>query len=170
VSARPRRPPSSPPPHARSPLTRLTLVPGLLLAIPFLVAGSWIVAISTGIAHYDPSKIHVPPWVGVLAGTVFLLPGLLCAYFGVRNGLARPETAPGDPWRDPATIAGTVLLAILGILATWAGFGEGPRELSGDLSPERARLILGILGILCLAVSLGLVCGIVRARRTDRRG
>jgi hypothetical protein len=152
----------------RNPISQLTLIPGLSLGVPFVGAGCAIIALSLGWIDYDTEKIHAPPWVYLLGGVLFLLPGLLCWFFGIRNGLrGRHENVSCSVWTDPSTIVAGLVLVVLGVIAMYTGFGEGQREFSGDASSGTAHLLFGILGAVCMLCAIGILYRVIREIRSN---
>lgn len=130
-----------------SPLT------GVTLGAFFTAIGLVVVFISLGWIPVDPSSVHAPMWVLGLAGGVFVLPGLLLCYYGIRNGLA-PEGVPPPAektWGGPGWFVGVCMISAFAAMGLWTGFGDGPRQFSGGItgSETEGRLVFGSMGILC---------------------
>jgi len=92
--------------------------------------GPIISALGAGPAHRSPG---VPAWMGIAAGSTFLLAAVLlyadAAAGGTNPDGTLPETAP------PIThfiqsVAGLGIVVLMGAMATWIAFGRGERHFS----------------------------------------
>ncbi len=130
---------------------------GLAMGGLFAAVGLTVVFVSLGWIHVDPSSVHAPMWVLGLAGGMFLLPGLLLCYYGIRNGQARDGTVPKEkPWGGPGWFVGAVMITAFAAMALWIGFGDGPREFSGGVtgSEREGRVVFGGAGLLCATLAV----------------
>lgn len=133
-------------------MSKVSPLVGLAMGGLFASVGLTIVFVSLGWIPVDPSSVHAPMWVLGLAGLVFMLPGLLMGYYGVRNGLTRDGTTIVEkPWGGPGWFVGAVMISAFGAMGLWVGFGDGPRQFSGGLtgSEGEGRFVFGLMGILC---------------------
>lgn len=137
----------------------------------FLLAGTGIVFVGLDWIRVDPSTIHAPRWVLVVAGLTFAAPGATTLYYGVRNALGGgASTSEGYPVAGWA--AGMLIAAGFTAIAAWIAFGPGERTFSGSVgvggigaatSPSETvgRWVFGFAAVLCgLITLLGLTHGI----------
>ncbi len=79
----------------------------------------------------------VPVWVGVAAGSVFLLAAVLlfvdAAAGGTSSDGSLPETAP-PILRSIQSLTGMAIAVVLGAVASWIAFGKGERHFSSTIS------------------------------------
>ncbi len=79
----------------------------------------------------------VPPWMGVAAGSTFLLASMLLFVDAAAGGANADGTLPANA--SPAlrvlqTAAGTGIVTLMAVMATWIAFGRGPRHFSTTIS------------------------------------
>ncbi len=79
----------------------------------------------------------VPPWMGVAAGSMFLLASMLLFVDAAAGGANADGTLPANA--SPAlrvlqTAAGTGIVTLMAAMATWIAFGRGPRHFSTTIS------------------------------------
>jgi hypothetical protein len=150
-------------PRAPAKLTTRDRLFGLLLALPFLVAGAFPIAIGLQWLPVDPAKVHAPGWVLVVCGLVFLSGGL-----AIVNMVLRPKS-------NPMKVAGVVWLIAITAVTHWVAFGEGERMFthtrsingivvdSGPVDEGKGRMAFGIGAVL---LDIGLVTLlVVRVRK-----
>jgi hypothetical protein len=78
-------------------------------------------AIGGGVIPVDPSSVHAPGWVIVLAGVVFALAGVMVC----TNGRF-------DAWVNESLAL--VLMLCFASVFSWVAFGPGEREFTGGAS------------------------------------
>lgn len=140
-------------------MTKVSPLLGLAMGGLFASVGLAIVFVSLGWIPVDPASVHAPMWVLGLAGLIFMLPGLLMCYYGIRNGLAREGTKVVEkPWGGPGWFVGAAIISAFGAIGLWVGFGDGPREFSGGVtgSPMEGRFVFGSMGVLCTLLAVGI--------------
>ena len=79
----------------------------------------------------------VPPWMGVAAGSTFLLASMLLFVDAAAGGANADGTLPANA--SPAlrvlqSAAGLGIVTLMAIMATWIAFGRGPRHFSTTIS------------------------------------
>ena len=79
----------------------------------------------------------VPPWMGVAAGSMFLLASMLLFVDAAAGGANADGTLPANA--SPAlrvlqTTTGTGIVTLMAVMATWIAFGRGPRHFSTTIS------------------------------------
>lgn len=153
-------------------MTKVSPLVGLAIGGLFAAVGLTIVLVSLGLIPVDPSTVHAPMWVLGLAGLVFMLPGLLMCYYGIRNGLSQDGAVFEEKtWGGPGWFVGVVIISAFAAIGLWVGFGAGPRQFGGGItgSEREGRFVFGAMGILCtLMAAVVWVRGlkeIFRARR-----
>lgn len=140
---------------------------GNLFAAFFCVgAGLFILAISAGIIHVDPSTVHAPYWIVGACGIVFVFGGLIL--------LARHYS-----WaRGVQTVLGPAIFILLATVLNWIAFGPGERQFSGTISlpfsaySSRASELTGriVFGIFAVILDVLIVYILIMAlRRIMRR-
>jgi hypothetical protein len=95
----------------------------VLLGLAVIACGVFPILAAFDVGPLHSSEINGPPWLGVVAGGIFVLGG-----FAVWAGDAMTR----HPWIG--TSIGTLVLAGLASLGNWIAFGAGPRECSGGVS------------------------------------
>lgn len=133
----------------------LCLVAGLLPALA---------AFDVGPLH--SADIHGPPWLGLVAGGVFILAGVAVILGERRQGAATGLTG---------TVLGAAILCGFAAIGNWIAFGPGPRVcsveiagffLDGALASEvSCRIGFGI-GAMMVNGFLLLIAGSLAARRS----
>ena len=136
----------------------------LVLGLVCIAFGALPVLSATGLVP-PPQSSSAPPWIGALAGLVFVVGG---ACFLIR-ALRGPSGGPAR--NDPPGVGAAQYLAVIGVFAgfaavnTWVAFGPGARAFS-TLVGGAARLdgaeVLGraafgfgaVVAWLCVAVIL----------------
>ena len=137
-----------------------------------------------GIVH-GPTAPGVQPWVGVAAGSMFILAGL-----AVIDGyaLAGAPQANGDLSADAPFVAkvtqyllGTAIVGLMFAVFAWVAFGSGERHFSssfsipgwsatGQSSERSGRIVFGIAAV-CIGLFFifGAVSGAKRLWRDSQR-
>ena len=143
----------------RNHVSQLPPMAGLVMGGVFSAAGLAIVLISLGWLPSDPASVHAPMWVLGVAGGVFLLPGLLMCYYGLKNGLS--DESPADrpkekTWGGPSWLVAVLMVSAFAAMGIWIGLGDGPREFSGGVtgSEVEGRVVFGAMGVLCTTIAL----------------
>jgi hypothetical protein len=126
----------------------------LLFALPFVLAGSYIMAISLGYLPVDPETFKAPRLVVAAAGGVFVIGGFMV--------ILRASFSPGAQqmpiyqWLEFLLV--TALLLTFGAVFLWAGFAPGEvtfqtRVGAGGVSTTSAgdsmtgRFVFGAFGL-----------------------
>lgn len=128
---------------------------GFAFGAVFVAAGGLIVLVGTGIMAVDPATVHAPYWVLTVAGTVFMIGGLLVwrmAWAEARQAARRARVRPDDPHRrlltdypwtpegftaprwqkvGPALSGAAFVTLFLSIFNYWAFFMDGPWMVKG---------------------------------------
>ena len=142
---------------------------GLLLALPFLAAGVYPIAIGLHWIRIDPAKVHAPGWVLVIIGLVFLSGGLAIVAMVLR------------PKSNPMTWVTLVLVLGLTAVTHWVAFGDGERnfrhtrsvgKILVDMGPAdeaRGRRLFGIGAVVLDVGLLTMVVLVVRKRLSNPR-
>jgi len=143
----------------------------LLIALPFLLAGLYIVGIGMHWIPSDPAKMHAPGWVIALCGLPFVGAGVAILDF------TRSRNSPTF-----AILGISIFLGIV-LVTHWVAFGSGSRQfthtrtLNGvvlesepmDEQTGRKYFAVGAV-VLDLMFATGLVVSMrKRARPTARR-
>jgi hypothetical protein len=118
-----------------------------------------------------PMKLDpgVPPWMGVAAGSVFLLAAALLfvdAAAGGANADGTLSVSAPAPLRALQTITGLGIVVLMGVMTTWIAFGRGERHFSTTISlpflayqPKNSdlpgRVGFGIGALLIWAIVIG---------------
>jgi hypothetical protein len=103
---------------------------GILIALPFLGAGLYIMGISYGFLPSDPESFLAPRGIVGLAGAFFVVGGLMVLLnvsFG-ENG------QKSMLFKLLNHIIGLMFVTIFGLLFAWAGLGPGERVFEGGIS------------------------------------
>ncbi|MFW6089081.1 MAG: hypothetical protein ACODAB_04965 [Gemmatimonadota bacterium] len=154
-------------------------IDGALFGTLFLAAGLMILSIAFEWIYVDPASIHAPRWVLGICGVMFLVPGVVALYFGVRNGRgggARSgRRAREDAFSVVGWLTGLVISGGMTVVAGWIAFGPGERAFSGSVgvggvavggsgqSETVGRWVFGICAVLVgLFTVWGLVYGVRR--------
>jgi len=145
---------------------------GLLAA----AMGLLIVLASLGVVFPGAKVAGNERWIGVVAGGIFLLAGIVVV---IQTWFATPTTPegelpPGTPLWIRATIYGFILIIVAALagIATWVAFGPGTREFSGFtsflprwLDEAAGRAVFGTGAILTWVILLVMaVAGLKRLR------
>ena len=127
----------------------------LIFILPMMAYGAFMMLRCLGAFGPIPTSPDGPAWLGVLMGFVFLAgstAALIKIIFGGdnlgENGL--PQTAP-RAIRIVYNGMGIAIVAGLGALFTWIGFGPGERHFSGSgafLGASVGRAAFGLAGLL----------------------
>jgi len=136
----------------------------LLMALPFLGAGIYIMGISYGFLPSDPESFVAPPGIVGLAGAFFVVGGLMVLLYGAFGGAGADEaTRQKNPiFRALNKLLGLAFLTLFGLIFTWAGFGPGERVFEGgisipkfsDLNTLLGRGVFGLIGVAILLAAL----------------
>lgn len=162
-----------PPLTADNQLTRRT---ALSLGALCLLCGLFPILGGLGVIdlHRPPD---VPAWMGVAAGSVFLLAGVIlfadAAAGGTNPDGSLPATAPAYV-RHIQTATGASIVLVMTVMVTWIAFGKGERHFSTTISLPFAfyrsassglsgRVAFGIAAVLMwLVMILGTVAALKR--------
>ena len=158
-----------------------TLSPRAAIAFGlFMMAlGAFVVLLAVGVVTGEPPSKEAPPWVGVLAGLVFVFCGAAVIVGYVLAGGAMPDgdLPPGTPqWiRITQLTLGLGIVGALGAIVAWIAFGPGPRTFSvtgsfgsGPASEATGRAIFGAGFVLLAAFFVALLVVSVRRRRRSQ--
>jgi hypothetical protein len=134
---------------------------GMLVALPFVIAGGYIMAISLGILPSNPESFKAPPMIMTAAGAFFVLGGLF-VLLQVSFGTSGKQTALYK-WLELFILGGFLL--VFAMIFLWIGFGPGERTFSSSTSAGpvtvsgkgdslSGRLIFGSFGLGTLLAAL----------------
>jgi hypothetical protein len=127
----------------------------ILAGLVALAAGSMVALRGLGII--TAGQIYAPPWVLVVAGLVFILPGLFYLYFGAREAIAPAHAASQAgqfQYAGAGLVLGALVITLFAVLATaaavysWfpeyaAGFSSSlPGSIGSRLGWALAALVL----------------------------
>ena len=138
---------------------------GILVALPFLGAGMYIMGISFGFLPSDPESFIAPPGVVGLAGAFFVAGGLMVLLYGFAGNSGQKSVL----FRVLNNILGLAFVALLGLVFAWVGLGPGERVFEGGISigplsifrAIRTLLGRGVFGIIGLGMLLIALVGIL---------
>jgi hypothetical protein len=163
---------------------QLTPRGAIVMGILFIAAGAFPVLISLGIVQGHPAP-GVPSWVGVAAGSMFILAGLAIINGYAVAGGTQPngDLSAGAPFlaRVVQYLLGVAIIGLMFAVFAWVSFGPGERHfsssvsvpglsLSGHSSERSGRIAFGIATVLIGSFfALATVCGAKRLWR-GRRG
>ncbi len=151
--------------NSNSLLDRLKLLgAGILIALPFLAAGTYIAGISFGFLPSDPESFIAPPKIVGLAGVFFIVGGLM-VLLHTSFGESKEKSLL---FRVLNQILGLAFVTIFGLLFAWAGLGPGERVFEGGISVGPlsiwggiktllGRGLFGIIGLVMLFAVLASV-------------
>jgi hypothetical protein len=174
-------PPSAP--QSGSSSNQLTPRGAIIMGVFFMISGTFPVLIALGILHGRPAP-GVPSWVGVAAGSMFILAGLAIINGYAVGGGAQPNgdlsaSAP-FPVRVVQYLLGVAIVGLMFAVFAWVSFGPGERHFSSSMSipgfsssghsSERSgRFAFGIATILIgLFFAVATVSGAKRLWRNSR--
>jgi len=153
--------------------TKLTRRKAIAIGILCLGGGVPPVLGSFGLIplRLDPG---VPPWMGVAAGSVFLLASMLLFVDAAAGGTNADGTLPANAppmLRVLQSAAGLSIVTVMAIMATWIAFGRGPRHFSTTISlpflvyqPKNSDLAGRVgFGIAALLIWVIVIAGTVAA-------
>lgn len=139
------------------------------LGLAFAAAGLGLVLIVLGVFGAPPGPPRSPPWVGVLAGAVFVAAGLAMLVTGLSASSAAADLPPGVRFRRRLLelVAGVAAFAALASIASWVAFAPGPRDfaralpfLPSFLDEIAGRCVVGAGSLVIWAVTLlGAIAG-----------
>jgi hypothetical protein len=123
--------------------------PVIGIGVAFAAMGGFIVLLSLGVIDSEPGSLRAPVWIGVGAGLVFVLGGVVVVLQAIGGASARTgELPPGAPrWMRVAQYAlGLVIVIAMATIGTWIAIGAGERQFSGSLpvSATVGRVVFGI--------------------------
>jgi hypothetical protein len=133
------------------------LVGGILIALPVIGIGIYVMGISYGFLPSDPESFLAPRGVVGLAGVFFVVAGLM-----VLLNVSFNETGQKSLlFQGLNHILGLAFVAIFGLLFAWVGVGPGERVFEGGISVGPlstwggiktllGRGLFGIIGIFML--------------------
>lgn len=135
----------------------------VLIALPFLAAGTYIMGISYGFLPTDPESFIAPPGVVGLTGAFFVVGGLMVLLHGAFGDAGQKSML----FRMLNNILGLAFVAILGFVFAWVGLGPGERVFEGRISigplslfsAVRTLLGRGVFGMIGLGLLLIAVAG-----------
>jgi hypothetical protein len=158
---------------------RSQLSPGGAIAIGLFLGAMGTLVMLLGLGTFGDRHLTdgTPPWVGVMAGLVFVLGGLaMIVGYGVAGGAAPDgDLPPGTPRpvRLVQAALGVGITALLASIASWIAFGSGARHFSGSglfisgaVNEILGRMVFGIGAVLTWAfVAVMIVVSVRRLRR-----
>jgi hypothetical protein len=116
--------------------TQLTRRRALTLGAVCLACGIGPVLGSVGIGPFHLSR-GVPVWMGVAAGSAFLLAAVLLFADAAAGGANSDGSLPADASpiaRFIQSAAGLGIVVMMGAMATWIAFGRGERHFSTTIT------------------------------------
>src|SRR5512135_1226343 len=102
----------------------------ILIALPFVGAGTYIMGISFGFLPSDPESFIAPPGVVGLAGAFFVVGGLMV----LLHGAAGADGQKSMLFRVLNNILGWAFITIFGLVFAWVGLGPGERVFEQEIS------------------------------------
>ncbi|HYE22295.1 MAG TPA: hypothetical protein VD998_01755 [Verrucomicrobiae bacterium] len=105
-----------------------------------ILMGLVIMAIGFDIIPADPSSKHAPNWVIAVAGSAFVLAGIMIGGVGKLSLRAN-------------NFLGALLVTMLAIVPLWIGFGEGERQCTNtflvtqEMRESSCRIVFGGMGL-----------------------
>ncbi len=146
--------------------TQLTRRKAIVMGILCLGCGVPPVLGSLGLI---PMRLEpgVPPWMGVAAGSVFLLASALLFVDAAAGGANADGTLPANAapaLRVLQSAVGLSIVTLMAVMVTWIAFGRGPRHFSMTISlpflayqPKNTelpgRVAFGIAALLVWAIA-----------------
>jgi hypothetical protein len=103
----------------------------LLIVLPFLAAGGYLVGVGLHWVPIDPSKVHVPGWVIAICGLAFINAGL--AFLDVT-------------WRRSSRLSkgfGLAVMVGIAIVTNWVAFCDSDRQFTDMYSVAYLEVELG---------------------------
>ena len=160
---------------------RTHLSPHGAVVVGLFCGGTGALVILASLGVFGPARLSpgTPPWIGVLAGLVFVLAGLavIVGYALAGGAAAGGDLPPGTPVRLRVTqyCLGLGITASLALIGTWIALGAGPRScqvtamITAEASATVCRVVFGFGALLTwvFAVVLGVV-SYKRLRAADR--
>jgi hypothetical protein len=134
--------------------------------------GAFVIAASLGAFPSAPLTPGTPPWVGILAGLVFVLAGLaVIVGYAMARADHHGDLPPGTPLpvRITQYVLGLGITTSLALIGTWIAIGAGPRtcQISGSFTADAngaiCRIGFGLGAFLAWMVTIML--GVVSYRR-----
>lgn len=128
----------------------------------FIITGGFIATLGAGWIPVDPSSVHAPGWVIVLAGLVFALGGVMCYTQNL-----------GEDTNNALVL---VLMIAFASVFSWVAFGPGEREFSGGgsaggigvtgrVGEGAGRIAFGFGSVLMWAIVLAIATRLLRRLR-----
>lgn len=154
------------------------LSPGGAIVVGVFCAGVGVLVILAMLGVFGPPRLtrDTPPWVGLLAGLMFVLGGLaVIVGYAVAGGAGRDgDLPPGTPFsvRFTQYLLGLGITVSLGLIATWVALGAGGRncQVTGLMSAEAdetvCRVVFGIGTLLVWAFAV--VLTVISYKRMQR--
>jgi len=115
---------------------RNQLSPGAAIVIGVFFGAMGTFVLLQALGTFGPARLSdgTPPWVGVVAGLLFLLGGLaVIVGHGIAGGVGPDGDLPaGTPFggRVVQYVLGVAIIAMLASIASWVAFGSGSRHFS----------------------------------------
>jgi hypothetical protein len=155
---------------------QLSPIGTLALGVACSLVGTFLVLLALGRFGAAPWAEGTPPWIGALAGVVFLLGGMaLIVGYVIEGAAPGADLRPGTPFGVRLTqyLLGLGITTSLAIIASWVAFGPGPRyfrtggTIGGLVADETfGRAVFGLGAVLVwLFVALVSVTGLRRLGR-----
>jgi len=158
---------------------RNQLSPGAAIVIGVFFGAMGTFVLLQALGTFGPARLSdgTPPWVGVVAGLLFLLGGLaVIVGHGIAGGVGPDGDLPaGTPFgvRVVQYVLGVAIIAMLASIASWVAFGSGSRHFSGSgpfitgaVNEALGRTAFGIGAILMwIFMAVMLVVSVKRLRR-----
>jgi hypothetical protein len=147
---------------------RAAVVIGLLCA----AAGVPVILASLGFFPSAPLTPGTPPWVGILAGMVFVLAGVaMIVGYAVAGAGPDGDLPPGTSFgiRVMQLLLGLGVTVSLAMIGTWIALGGGPRKcevtgiFNGEADDTICRVAFGVGALLTWVFTV--VLGVVSYRR-----
>ena len=129
----------TPPPAPRSGSKPNQLTPrgAIIMGVLCIAAGLFPLLVAVGILHGRLAP-GVPSWVGVAAGSMFILAGLAIINGYAVGGGAQPngDLSSGAPFvvRVVQYLLGVAIVGLMFAVFAWVSFGPGERHFSSSMS------------------------------------
>jgi hypothetical protein len=155
------------------------LSPGGAVAIGLALSALGLLAILLSVGAFgSPPLDDTPPWIGACAGFVFVLGGLaLIVGYAIGGGVGPDGDLPAATSFAVSAIQyafGLAILALMGLIGSWAALGPGRRHFTGTGTLGRGavneligRVAFGFGAVLVWIVFA--VMGVVGFQRLRRR-